>query len=454
MIDNKGYLRSVGYVFLLALLGGVCFVLLSRLANDIPFSRPLHVYRILQQLLPVAFSMACLGLATGKWRAAAGTFATFLVLVAAQIVMIKKETIAFDSGWWMLIQIVVYQLPLVLFFVFAGAPAAKFPLIIFFILMSSGLSSIFYMEDGLSLIAGRLFQMDTTLPRYAGTILSAVIRHTIFAILVCELLNYAGGKNDGFHRRIINPGNEYDKVNGTVAFWTIKAFMVMVVLGIYGMLRAFVEFSGRSDSGFQVFMKWYTLFEIISASALLAAAAWYLRKFLLEFFFSHGVSSRFLMWFTQWPLLGFFGWLGVIGQGEKRHDFKSRRTVLESFDANGPNNVATVMMVLVGLRLLLSLFSGSPETIITGILSAAMLFWLINSISGYQFNLYAVCFVMGLLLVLPLFNTDRAELLIYYPLLALNLAQIIMVHPVLHFGSFNYISYEEDRPWQPGDDLF
>ena len=160
------------------------------------------------------------------------------------------------------------------------------------------------------------------------------------------------------------------------------------------------------------------------------------------------------MWFTQWPILGFFGWLGVVGQRVKLPDFKSRHNTLQRFDDAGPNSVSTVMMVLLGIRLLLALVTGSPESILTNILSAAMLFWLISSVNGYYFNVYGTCFLLAVVLLIPLINSNKSEILVYFPLLMLNLGQMIMVHPVLHFSSFNYMSYEEEKPWQPGDDLF
>lgn len=454
MINNKGYLQSFGLVFLVAVLGAGVAILLAMQLRNIPYSEPLNIFRILQQLWPVAVSFGCIGLATGKWKAAAGSFLLFAGLLAINILMVERESFPVYSAWWSFLQVMMFQLPLYFFFIFAGVPAKKLPLIIGFILLSLGFSSIFYVEDGLRISSYFILGKNAELPVYLNYALGLIVRNTVFAILVCELLNYAGDKNDGFHRRIINPGNEYNKLNGTVVFWSVKTFMVLSVLGCYGLLRSLMQYTDRNRSSSMLFIKWLTVFEIIGAVAMIMAAAWYLRKFLLEFFFSHNVHSRFLMWFTQWPILGFFGWLGVVGQGDKLPDFKSRHNTLQRFDDAGPNSVSTVMMVLLGIRLLLAIATGSPESILTNILSAAMLFWLISSVNGYYFNVYGTCFLLAVVLLIPLINSNKSEILIYFPLLMLNLGQMIMVHPVLHFSSFNYMSYEEEKPWQPGDDLF
>lgn len=459
MENNKGYLGPIGPVFVFTVLSSVAIILLSKVVEQGYYDNPFTLYRIIIQVLPFAVSMAGIAWATKQPKAGAASFGVYLALLFGQYMLAKNNISSLtNANWWIFVQLLVYIVPFFFFFVFAGVKASKLPFIFAITLLLPGTNVVYHASNGISWL-GNLLDYDTELPVDVSTILSLVVGQMIHILLIGELLNYANEKNDGFHRRIINPGNEYDKFGGTVVFWSLKAFMVLAALGSFSLLKTLVEYFYRYEDyafggGSVGFLKWYFMFMLLSTVLLVMGAAWYFRKFTLEYFFSHGISSRFLYWFIQWPLLGFFGWLGVLGNSIKNYEFKDRKATLEQFSSAGTNSIVTLFMILTGLRVLLVLINGEPATILGTLVSAGLLFWMLNSVDGYKFNLYATVFLLLVLLLFPVFKSRSVELLTYFPFLLLNLGQIIMIHPALHFGSFNYLSYEEEKPWQPGDDLF
>jgi uncharacterized membrane protein len=81
---------------------------------------------------------------------------------------------------------------------------------------------------------------------------------------------------------------------------------------------------------------------------------------------------------------------------------------------------------------------------------------MISSRAGYYFNLYLNIVIMSVLLLILFFGKGAGGeyVLLLYPVILFNVLQVILIFPALHIGAFDYISYEEEKPWQPGDDLF
>jgi hypothetical protein len=454
MENNKTYVNKLGIIFLISLATVLLVTWLSMdrmTANYSPYS----IQNIILEFLPTVIILVNIGIATKKWNAAVGGMAIF-VLLRLIMILIKFNygNEQYSQALVFTVYILIYLLPYMLFFLFAGIERAKLPYCILGVLLLLGNNGLYAAQEGFEPIT-RLFHIQTTIPRYIFWFLVQLVAKIIHVLLVCELLNYGTGKMNGFKPRLLNPGNEYDKAGGTIIFWTLKAFIFLSVLGCLGSLKAFIEFSDRSYSSMRFdFLKWYYLLSLTAVVPLVLAAAWYLRKFMLEFFISHQQSSRFLYWFLTIPLLGFFGWLFMLADADKNYSYDQRKRSLENFASASREGVVVVFIVLLALRLLLTLTSAQPAGIITVLISAGLLFALVSSIAGYFLNFYLNLGIMTILLIVVMAGSGRAEYMILYPLLLFNLAQLTLILPAFHFTAFDYIAYEEEKPWQPGDDLF
>jgi hypothetical protein len=127
---------------------------------------------------------------------------------------------------------------------------------------------------------------------------------------------------------------------------------------------------------------------------------------------------------------------------------------LQAFAASSISGIIGVFIALLALRLVLSLMGGNITSLFTILISFGLFFFVIASRPGYYFNLYLNGLILFILAVLPFFRIHVDFAGILFPLLLFNTVQLLLVFPALHFDAFDFISYEEDKPWQPGDDLF
>ena len=317
------------------------------------------------------------------------------------------------------------------------------------------MGSIYDAMEGLERIS-YIIRMKMNLPDFVIRSIVDICSAIIHAIFMCELINYGDNKNKGLQQRILNPGNEYNKINGTVVFWALKSFIYLSLLGSVSMIYSYAEFTKYSSHEF-AFLKWFYLFVIISNIILQIGAAWYLRKFLLEYFCTYNFSSRFLYWFLQLPVIGFIAWLVMLADSDRQETFKERERSITAFSNNSPNSIVAVFIVLLTLRLLLTLASGQWQGILAILVSAGLFAALVTSRTGYYLNLYLnLLIVTVLILVLTFGNNRRIEpIVLILPIIILNMIQLYMSYPAFHFEAFSYIAYEEEeKQWEPGQDLF
>lgn len=453
MENNKAYLQRLGIVSLITLLTSILTIWITKAVTGDLYERSFIILLVFE-MLPNVFIMVSLAIMTQKWIPAA--IATVVYLgVAVGFYFLQKKMMADREGLSLLIKLLVAFLPFIVFFMASNTKPSKMPFILAGILVLMGTLGLYQADQGLERLSD-LFRTEWKLPEYVFNFLISFIGNLVHVLLLCELINYAEDKNNGLRTRIINPGNQYDKLSSTIVFWVLKTFIVLTLLGAVSMMSTFSLFFNNEYGGTSLgYLRWYYLYGIIATVLLMIAVAWYLRKFMLEFVIAHNHTSRLLYWALSLPLVGFFVWLIMLADSDRLTTFKERKTSLEGFAASSRQSIIVIFSILIGLRLLLLLANGQVAAIISVFISILLFVFLISSVSGYYFNLGLNLLLVAIFILLPFFNKRIGEeITILFPFLLLNVVQLILVLPAIHFEAFDYISYEEEKPWQPGDDLF
>lgn len=457
MENNKSYLRHFGVLFLLFI--SVSVLVVWQITGQRPDSyNQFGLFTIIVEFLPGILTLAVVGFATGNRSAAIGSI--ILLVVLKTVLFLLRPEFNQESGqglkFWL--NQLVFLCPYMLFLVMTKPETKRIPLLLIFTLLVYGDNNMFAAMQGLEKI-NDLFDLEWNIPAYIPYFFSYVLSLVIHFLLLCELVNYGKGKTAGYRPRLLNPGNEYSKLTGTLIFWSLKLFIVLSVIGCPFTLESFVRFMVREEFSHvrdMDYLQWYYLLSILATIPLMFCAAWYLRKFMIEYFITWQHSSRLLYWFLLLPVLGFLGWLIMIVDSDKNHTFAERKKTLGDFSSSSKNGIITVFLILLALRLLLTLSTGQVGSILAVVLSAALFFAMISSRGGYYLNLYLNLLVMVILLLVLFFGKGAGGdyILLFYPLILFNMIQIILIFPALHIEAFDYISYEEEETWQPGQDLF
>lgn len=453
MENNKGYLRQFGIIFIISAIAGIASVVI--IGNKLLVKPDSGFYYQFIRLSPIVLYFINTGIATEKWKAVTGSIVSFtIIIIAEHFLFTAKNHPEISNGWAYFLQDFFYLLPYFIFFLFIKTETKKLLIIFFVLMLVFGTTGLYQSQDGFEWIS-ELFSVHLNIPEKAWAVSRYIISQLLHVILMCELLNYAIGKADNFQPRLINPGNEYNKLNSTILFWSLKTFLYLSVLGCMVMLRSYSGFFNDYYDSSYSFLKWYYLFNMLMTTGMLLACAWYLRKFLLEYFLVYNFSSRFLYWLLLLPVIGFFVWLILLADSEKQTAYKDRKKSMEDLAASNAGGIIVVFIVLIILRLFISLMSGQTGAFFTNLLTG-LLFWLLTSSrAGYYINLYLNFLLLVAFMVLPFFDAQKDITAILFPLLLLNTVQLVLIFPAFHFDAFSYISYDNDeKPWQPGDDLF
>ncbi|NOT50740.1 MAG: hypothetical protein HOP10_05640 [Chitinophagaceae bacterium] len=459
MENNKGYLRQLGIIFLITFLSAVAveIVVEQIFRDDLAFysENMAWVYAV-YSVSAIVFYIT-LGVATKKWTAAIGGLIAFVIIQTLQYFLFEEEKIQVnitDNLYFLFIRI-AYLLPSIVFFIIAKTPAKKLPLILFVLLiLQLSYNTTYRSAEGFNFL-DEVFRMGLNIPSYIFNVLVSIIVSVISLVAFCELLNFGENRNRGWSLHIINPGNEYSKVNATVLFWVLKCGIYFCLLGCISYLKNYDEFlgdrygSGNAGIKLQYFL---TLFFLIFT---MLAIAWYLRKFMLEYFATYNFTSRFLYWFLLLPVIGFFAWLVMLAESRKQENFAERERSIQSFAASKPDGIIVVFIILMVLRFSLAFTYNLPaEFIISTLVSIGLFVWLVRSRTGYYVNLYLNLFLVVLILLLIFLNEASSDIYLLFPLLLMNTVQLVLIYPAFHFSAFSYLSYEEEKEWQPGQDLF
>lgn len=458
MENNRTYLRHFGLLFLL-------FTLLAALvAWQFSSQRPdsynqFSLFTVIVEFLPGILTLSAVGFATGNRNAAIGSIVLSVSLKV--LLFLIRSDFNIESGnqglkFWL--NQLAFLSPYMLFLVLSKPEIKRIPLLLAGTLLVYGDNNMFAAMQGIEKL-NEYFSLGWNIPAYIPYCISYLLSLVTHFLLLCELVNYGQGKTAGYRPRLLNPGNEYSKLTGTLVFWSLKIFILLSIIGCPFTLETFARYTSVEEYSYlssMSFLKWYYLLSILSTIPLMFCAAWYLRKFLMEYFMTWQHTSRLLYWFLLLPVVGFFAWLVMLADSDKNHSFAQRKKTLGDFSSSSKNGIITVFLILLGIRLLITLTNGPSSTVITVVLSAALFFAMVSSRGGYYFNFYLNILVMAALLLILLFGKGAGGdyILLFYPIILFNVLQVILIFPALHIEAFEYISYEEEKPWQPGDDLF
>jgi amino acid transporter len=176
--------------------------------------------------------------------------------------------------------------------------------------------------------------------------------------------------------------------------------------------------------------------------------AWYLRKFLIEYFITYGIRSKFLYWLCIVPVIGFivFAILQADNTRQERHSQK----VDSMGDFAGSSNTAitAIFFFAIVIRLIMRIAGGDQVFIFSLGISILLFIWVISSRMGYYVSLViAGIGILGVIVATQLISSDSdsvAEVLgIYFGLLLLYVIQLVFIYPVYHFENFEYIPAED-----------
>jgi hypothetical protein len=453
MENNKAYLRNFGIIFLIAIISGVSLIAITGSKPE-AYDRT-RFLQIILQTFPVLLLFVNTGIATQKWKAATGSIAAFIGVVILQYIFYsQKGDEHINRGLLFFLQELLYTLPYFVFFLFVKAGAEKLPFLFLALLLLIGMNNLYQSGDGVDWLE-YLFRINLHIPPALFRVIDFVTEQIFIVVFMCELLNYAEGKSKGFQPRLINPGNEYNKLNATVIYWSLKTFLWLSLFGTLSIVKSYNHFFSSSYTNPFTFLKWYYLVSLLFSSLLMFAVAWYLRKFLLEYFITYNFTSRFLYWFLLLPGVGFIAWLVMLADSQKQTTFKQRQKSLEDFSAGNTGSIIAVFILLISIRFILSLMAEQWQGLLTLLVSAVLFAMIVLSRTGYYLNLWLNFLVLALLMVFLVTGTNKDSTVLLYPLLLLNTVQLILIYPAFHFEAFNYLSYEEEeKSWHPGQDLF
>jgi hypothetical protein len=456
MENNKSYLRQLTPAFLIILVASIVIELLQHnVFGNGPASYNRVAIFLYFSIAPLALFVS-LGMMTNKWTPAIGSFAIYIALQAAQYFYLQKffTSHQMNTVLYTVIIEVMYILPFFAFFIFCKTLPSKFGVIVFALMaMQMGGILIYRADDGVEMVE-KLFRFRFDIPGYIFSSLSLTVGFMLRLIILCELLNYSAGKSKNWNMRLLNPGNEYQKTPSAILFWVLKSSIYFTLLGMIAYMRTFDDYFGRSYGNIGYF-KWQLILSFLFVLPLYLAVAWYLRKFMLEYFATYNITSRFLYWFLLLPGIGFIAWLVANADTQQQKTFEARELSIKKFSTAPIDGIIGLYVVFILIRIIFGVTNHlNGAFIVVILLSAGIFFWMVKSIIGYYFNLWVTILFFCLILLMLLTDTREASYYLLYPLLFMNAVQLFLVLPAFHFDAFSYLSYEPEKPWEPGQDLF
>jgi hypothetical protein len=212
----------------------------------------------------------------------------------------------------------------------------------------------------------------------------AVIPLTVIITGECYAAATAGKKWKGlFH---IDLSNNYSKPAAIALFYTLRLTINLLVIGMFTFpLAHFLEKSRIYYRG----QSWFTFILImISGLALLAGAALYYRRFMVEYFISHGRKIQWMFWLVNIPVIGLlvFPFVALANSTAKPLESKTR-----FYFNNAMYNVQPygIMGVMLAISLISSWAGRSMGTYnntywLLWLVEVALFIWYVASVTGYH----------------------------------------------------------------------
>lgn len=211
----------------------------------------------------------------------------------------------------------------------------------------------------------------------------AVIPLTVIIVGECYAATTAGKKWKGlFH---IDLSNNYSKPAAIALFCTLRLAINLLVIGLFTFpLTHFLEKARINYQG----QSWFSFILVLAGGlALLAGVALYYRRFLVEYFISHGRKIQWMFWLVNIPVIGLlvFPFLALANTPAKPVEARTR-----FFFNNAMYNVQpyAIMGVMLGLSVISSWAGRSMGAYndiywLLWLVEVALFIWYVASITGY-----------------------------------------------------------------------
>ena len=456
MENNKAYLNKLPVIFLITLAGVVAQVFLfSKRIGD---QDDIRLNLIFNQATHFIILFVGLGFVLNKWKQAIISLGAAIAIMSIGFFLFESKTFG-DSSTGQVIGFIMgellYTLPGIIFFMLSKIPSKKIVSIIIVLFILRGISAIYYIPESINRLKDIL---DIDLVRYKNYISVAVFTclHIFRILFYCELQNYIDAKEMKWHPRLLNPANVYEKLSATIVFFSVKVFMIALTIGLAFQLYNSDFFRREEGDSFYKVYYYSNMLEVLFGVVVMFFAAWYLRKFLLEYFITYNITQKFTYWLTLLPGIGFIAWLFCL-QNERAKNFSEKVDSINSFAGSNTQAITAIIVIVMCLRLLFGLAGeAAGVNMFAGIFSLIFFAWFINQRSGYYFNLYLSLALLLVIIVVMLGWPDRKYLAVFsiiFALLLFNAVQLLLIYPVYHFEDFSYLNDGEQTPEEEGSVL-
>jgi hypothetical protein len=190
-----------------------------------------------------------------------------------------------------------------------------------------------------------------------------------------------------------------------------------------------------------------SLVAVLSYVFAAAALAWYIRKFLLEYFITYNTHSKFLYWFSLLPVIGFPTFLVAHFENNKQTKYSEKLHTLGRFAASATISITTIFIILLVFRLMFRVVTGTgPVFIISIIISALLFVWMISDKTGFYVNLVLNLALLagGLIIVFATKIAGQGGITAFlFAMVLLNVMHLLLLYPVYYFHDFEYTPAED-----------
>ncbi len=455
MENNKAYLNKLPQVFVLVAATVCLQVFTAPDKSNFDTEQYSDWLRIVIRVLFNSIIFVALGFALNKWKAALIAVGTSIAIALLDLYVFKQLKLeskpeSTEAIWYVFISTIFY-LPYFVFFLVQKIPAKKLIILFFVVIGSRCFNHVFFVNDSFEFL-NRLFHTKLLSDRVGDLVVYIACQLFMF-LFYCEMQNYADGKAAEKNTTLVNPGNGYNKASGIIGFWAVKTFVYSIVIGSAHQIQSLrYYFSSFREAGRIHIFYYQAIITTLLCVLVILFCGWYLRKFILEYFISYSITSRFVYWLTLIPVIGLFVWVIMLLTTERKQKPIEKMYAINDLAASESRAVTVIFVIgmLIQFCYVLSV-TRSPVPLFFLIADAGMFLWMIASKPGYQVTLWLRITCFASLIIFLFLKSPERDTIAYatfiYPFLLLSIFQLMMIFPVYHFDTFAYISGDfENQP--------
>jgi hypothetical protein len=447
MENNKAYLQKIHWVFLLAIGYSVLFVATSEWMGRAIFEKRSF---LLFSIFHISFLFAALGIITSKWKETLIAGGIGILILVAEFFLLPDKSMSLKVSF---LRLLLSYIPLFVFMVLSfGFNQKLLPAILLIIAAVHIRLLADYSQQGLDDFLNKISRIVEyrRKPETLFYIISAICRTAVFVfqiILLFEVMNYLKGNKYAGKTFLLNLGNEYKKINSLIVFWVCRVMFIVFIAGTASFVKNYAYIFGRRLEIFQnkntlLFFRYMGIFNLIIIISTALFFAWYLRKFLLEYFITYNIRSKFLYWLLLLPFIGLIAFVIINADAAEQKQYNQKVNTIGQFAASSAAAVTTLFFIGYTIRLMSS-FGGETIYIIYAVTSILLLIWLMASKAGYYVTLSLNVLFMAACIAAMLFvKSDGPPILPLFPFVLASMIQMVLIFPIYHFDEFEYIPAE------------